>query len=207
MKQLTVLLTMLALLAALLTACTSVPAQQPETPNTDSVEDTVPTDPDASTDEEAPQEDIAILDEMEVTLYLPDDQAEGFVETVETVKATPQGIVDALISHGALPEDTVVNDFRMTDNGTEIIEGDTASYTVGDTLHIDLDVSEEFSEAIASTGTAGETMYMGSLVNTMLKAYNADTISVTCNGAAIETGHNVYDQPMTFFETEPSEAS
>lgn len=207
MKQLLTLLTALALLAVLFTGCTSVPAQQPETPQQDDASDSAAPESQPDADGQEADEDIAVLDEVEVTLYLPDDQAEGFVETTETVAATPQGIVDALIAHGALPENTVVNDFRMSDNGVETVEGDTVSYTAGDTLHIDLDVSAEFGEAVASAGTAGETMYLGSLVNTMLKAYNADTISITCDGAVLETGHNVYDQPLTFFDLEPSAAS
>ena len=204
MKQVFSWILALALLAACLTGCTSTetvteddttpPATEApaeETPEEDSAE-TVPET------EEVP--DIAVADTMEITLYLPDDQVESFETVTETVDATPQGIVDALIAHGALPEGVKVNSFSMTDNGVETQEGDTVSYTVGDTLHIDLDLSQEFADAASSTGTSGEQMLLGSLVNTMLKAYNADEITITCDGAALETGHNVYDQPLTFYE-------
>lgn len=200
----------LALLAACLTGCTSttvaddtgetVPPAAEVTTDTDAVkeEDTGTVSEEDAETEEIP--DIAVAEEMEITLYLPDDQAEAFEEVTETVDAQPQGVVDALIAHGALPEGVKVNSFTMRDNGTETQEGDTVSYTAGDTLTIDLDLSQEFADAASSTGTAGEQMLLGSLVNTMLKAYNADELNLTCDGAPLETGHNVYDQPLTFYE-------
>lgn len=210
MKQFFALVMALALLAACLTGCTSTETiQDAEDTNTTppATEDTVDTTTETPTTdaeggaaetEEVP--DIAEADTMEITLYLPDDQAESFKEVTEAVDAQPQGVVDALIAHGALPEGVKVNSFSMRDNGTETQEGDTVSYTVGDTLHIDLDLSQEFADAASSTGTSGEQMLLGSLVNTMLKAYNADEITITCDGAPLETGHNVYDQPLTFYE-------
>lgn len=200
----------LALLAACLTGCTSttvaddtgetVPPAAEDTTDTDAAkeEDTGTVSEEDAETEEIP--DIAVAEEMEITLYLPDDQAEAFEEVTETVDAQPQGVVDALIAHGALPEGVKVNSFTMRDNGTETQEGDTVSYTAGDTLTIDLDLSQEFADAASSTGTAGEQMLLGSLVNTMLKAYNADELNLTCDGAPLETGHNVYDQPLTFYE-------
>ena len=200
----------LALLAACLTGCTSttvaddtgetVPPAAEDTTDTDAAkeEDTGTVSEEDTETEEIP--DIAVAEEMEITLYLPDDQAESFEEVTETVDAQPQGVVDALIAHGALPEGVKVNSFTMRDNGTETQEGDTVSYTAGDTLTIDLDLSQEFADAASSTGTAGEQMLLGSLVNTMLKAYNADELNLTCDGAPLETGHNAYDQPLTFYE-------
>ena len=138
-----------------------------------------------------------MLEEMDVTLYIPNETADGFDEVTETVKAQPQGIVDALIAHEALPADVRVNSFRLEDNGVETQEGDIVSYAVGDALHIDLDLSAEFAEGLASTGTAGEEMMLGSLVNTILSAYGADTLTVTCDGETLETGHCVYDEPLS----------
>ena len=36
--------------------------------------------------------DIAVLEEMDVTLYIPNETADGFDEVTETVKAQPQGL-------------------------------------------------------------------------------------------------------------------
>ena len=113
--------------------------------------------------------------------------------------------MDALIAHDALPEGVTVNDFRMEDNGTETTEGEgddaSVSYTPGDS-QIFLDVSQAFGDAASTPGTAGETMLLGSLVNTMLTYYNAETLTLTVDGAVLETGHNVYDTPFTRMELE-----
>ena len=211
MKRFLTLILTLALLAACLTGCTSTETiREPEDPTTtpptaeDSTDTTTPDnaaeDANGETSDTESVPDIAVVEEMEITLYLPDEQAESLEEVTETVDATPQGVVDALIAHGALPQGVKVNSFSMSDNGTETQDGDTVSYTPGDTLHIDLDLSSEFADAASSTGTSGELMLLGSLVNTMLKAYNADEITITCDGAPLETGHNVYEEPLTFYE-------
>ena len=198
-KQVCTLILALALLALTLAGCTSSDnsgAADGNAPSQSSQTDADTTTADA---EEATRPDIAVLDEFMVTLYLPNDTADGFDTVEETVEASPQGIVDALIAHGVLPEGVTVDAFETVGDGVETQEGDVVSYEVGE-LSITLDLSEEFLSAVTGTGTAGETMVMGSLVNTMLTAYNAQTLTLTCGGEVVETGHAVYDEPMTFFE-------
>ena len=198
-KQVCTLILALALLTLTLAGCTSSDnsgAADGNAPSQSSQTDADTTTADA---EETTQPDIAVLDEFMVTLYLPNDNADGFDTVEETVEASPQGIVDALIAHGVLPEGVTVDAFETMSDGVETQEGDVVSYEVGE-LSITLDLSEEFLSAVTGTGTAGETMVMGSLVNTMLTAYNARTLTLTCGGKVVETGHAVYDEPMTFFE-------
>ena len=203
MKKHFAILLILTILTSLLAGCaSSTPVEQPSNPSVSDqpeVPDTQPADePDNAEGEIAP------LETMDVVLYLPNEQADGFDTVEETVGATPQGITDALIAHDALPKNTIVNDFQLDTDGVETRDGDVVSYTPGDPCNINLDVSKAFGEALSSTGTAGESMLLGSLVNTMLEAYNADTITLTCDGAVIETGHNVYDEPLSFFELTPA---
>ena len=145
------------------------------------------------------QPDIAPLEEMEADLYLPNDSADGFVVVRETVDASPEGLMDALIAHGVLPEGTAVERFEMQSDGEETQEGDMVSYEVGD-VFLTLDLSVEFLPAVTNSGTAGETMVLGSLVNTFLTAYHAESLTLTCGGETVETGHSVYDEPLTFFD-------
>lgn len=203
MKQIFSLLPALILLAVLLTGCTDTQSPvQTDDSHTDSESQASGSQTGQDSQQAETPPEISVLEEREVTLFLPDEQAEFFVEQTETVDATPQGIIDALIAHGALPEGIEVNEFRLEDSGAEAQADDSSGHAAGGRLHIVLDLSDEFLSAVASAGTAGETMAMGSLVNTMLTAYEAGTITVTCSGNTIETGHNVYDAPLTFFELE-----
>ena len=68
--------------------------------------------------------------------------------------------------------------------------------------HLTLDFNEAFAQRIRSTGTAGEYIIMGSLVNTYLDAYNAETVTVTVEGQSWESGHVIYDMPMPRFESQ-----
>ena len=207
MKKCCSILLMLTLLAALLTGCAQTDFQEPSGTTDSQAQTGESSASDADEDQsQGSQEtakedipDIAQVEEWEAVLYLPNEDASAFETVTETVKATPQGLVDALVAHGALPQGTEVLSFTLDDHGVETQEGDTVSYTPGDTLTIDLDVSQAFGDAAASTGTAGESMLLGSLINTMLEAYQADEVLLTCEGEVLETGHNVYDQPLTFF--------
>ena len=212
MKSIWLRLFALVLALGLLTGCGASPtAELDDAPTKDSAAEKVPTETTEDSDDvqqelaEDEISDIAVVEEAEATLYLPNDNADGFETVTETVQANPQGLVDALITHDALPEGVTVNDFRMEDNGTETTEGEgddaSVSYTPGDS-QIFLDVSQAFGDAASTTGTAGETMLLGSLVNTMLTYYNAETLTLTVDGAVLETGHNVYDTPFTMMELE-----
>lgn len=212
MKSIWLRLFALVLALGLLTGCGASPTTEPDdAPTKDSAAEKVPTETTEDSDDvqqelaEDEIPDIAVVEEAEATLYLPNDNADGFETVTETVQANPQGLVDALIAHDALPEGVTVNDFRMEDNGTETAEGEgddaSVSYTPSDS-QIFLDVSQAFGDAASTTGTAGETMLLGSLVNTMLTYYNAETLTLTVDGAVLETGHNVYDTPFTMMELE-----
>ena len=184
----------LALLTLLLAGCAAGGAGEKQ-------ENEAPAPPAAAgnTAEEIAQPDIAPLDEMEAELYLPNDNADGFVVVWETVDASPEGLVDALIAHGVLPEGTAVLRFETQSDGVETREGDMVSYEMGE-VSLTLDLSEEFLPAVTGTGTAGETMVLGSLVNTFLTAYHGKTLTLTCGGEAVETGHAIYDEALTFFD-------
>ena len=62
-----------------------------------------------------------------------------------------------------------------------------------------IDMNDAFLTQLRSMGTSGEYMLMGSLVNTFLDNYTAGSILVTVNGAVPESGHVIYDFPLTFF--------
>lgn len=121
---------------------------------------------------------------VELTLYLPDENAISFVETVVDVEEIGGDvIVEQLVAAGVLPEGTALLSISCSEDGTEL----------------KLDFNEEFRTALCSTGTSGERMICGSVVNTFLAAYGAQSVFFTAEGEIIESGHVVYDFNMTFF--------
>lgn len=135
----------------------------------------------------------------EVILYLPDENVEYLRQkTVEIVKS-PQSLVEALEKEQAVPKGTKVNFFLLQDNGNYIdLEDDVAN--MSDKLVGELDLSDEFLEEVTHTGTAGESMLLGSVVNTFIHTYHLQKLRLTANEQTIETGHANYDEPFEFMQ-------
>lgn len=117
-----------------------------------------------------------------VSLYLPDGEAMYVIPTdMELTQADDMAepLVNALISQGALPTEAAVNHCTVQDDS------------------ITLDMNDGYAAALAHNGTAGETMLLAALVNTFLDYYDAQSLTLTAEGAVIETGHAIYDQPFT----------
>ncbi|MDI9589778.1 MAG: GerMN domain-containing protein [Acidobacteriota bacterium] len=122
---------------------------------------------------------------FQLTVYHPNETVDGFDEkTVEVTSIDEQVIVEQLILAGVLPVDTSVNS----------IESEAGQLRV--------DFNSKFRDAVSGVGTAGEYVNIGSVVNTFLVAYDAKEILITVDGEVLESGHNIYDSPLTFFESQ-----
>lgn len=122
--------------------------------------------------------------DREVTLYLPNETADGFDSVPASLPPDgllSQAVLDALQEAGALPKGVKV--IRLEQTGPELT----------------LDVNDALTKALAGTGSTEEYMILGSLVNSLLGAYGAETLLLTAEGEPVETGHNVYDEPLTIF--------
>ena len=113
-----------------------------------------------------------------VVLFLPNDNADGFVPKAALTDGTAADLVALLVAEGALPEGCALLSF----------EGGTA------------DMNAAYGQAISTTGTAGEYMRVGCVVNTLLTFYGLQSLYITVEGQAPETGHVVYDFPLRFHE-------
>lgn len=166
------------LICVLLAGCAAAAGQQEPT-----ILPVIETDPTQlpTTETEPPATQMPML--LVYQLYLPNDNADGFeVQTVETTEITADSVLAELQSRGALPESVAVN--RFSSEGTQL----------------NIDFNQPFADLICSMGTAGELMITGSVVNTYLSAFQAESVFFTVNGEILESGHVVYDFPLTFVE-------
>ena len=117
-----------------------------------------------------------------VLVWSPDDSAEGFLITVEEAGSiTPEGLTAAMRDKVLL-------------NGSAINTWDDSDGVFR------VDMNAAFEAQIRSMGTSGEYLYLGGLVNTLLDAWGAESLTLTVEGRTLETGHEIYDRPLTFFE-------
>ncbi len=166
----------------MLTGCAAAP-----------VETTAPVPPVTATQpaaaETAPPETIGTQEHI-ITLYAPNEDATGFIYTSWEVSGiSAETICGSLIEAGVLNEDVAFNHLLL-ENG-----------------QLTLDVNDAFRRQLMSYGTAGEYMMVGSVVNTLLSAYGAETVMITVNGEVMESGHVVYDLPLEFYGDEAEEAA
>ena len=121
---------------------------------------------------------------VSVTLYKGDDNAENVIPVeCEIAEQSPQAIVDKLVELGVFGSAVTAN-----------------SFTVDNSNVIHLDMGQDFAALIFSSGTAGEHIMVGSLVNSFISVYEADAVLITVDGKPFESGHAVYDFALSFFE-------
>lgn len=129
----------------------------------------------------SPAEPIAC--DKALTLYLPDADAEHFeIRVVMVYAINEKHILEQLKWEEVLKDEISINSFNQDDK------------------ILTIDFNDAFSKQVGSMGTAGEYMIMGSIVNTFLTAYDAEAAIITVDGAIWETGHTIYDFPLTFYE-------
>jgi hypothetical protein len=116
------------------------------------------------------------------TLYLPGENAIGFVTESVLTDGTPEDIVSLLVREKALPEGSALLDFTIDGDGS-----------------CRVDMNAAYGEALGK-GTSAEYQLLGCLVNTLLTHFDQSEITLTIEGETPATGHNVYDFPLRFFD-------
>ncbi len=129
----------------------------------------------------------AILEPVSFVLYSSNDDATALVqETVEVDALTPENVLSVLVEHGILKDDIRI---------LSLEEGEKDGQKV-----LNIDFSQEFGKYIASMGTTGEYMALGSVCNTFLSAYGCEKVKLTVEGGVLSTGHNDYPGYLGYFE-------
>ena len=122
---------------------------------------------------------------MNITIYHGNENADGFETSVyEVFYFNSAALVEKLVEAGVLTQEVILLSEEYN----------------GSCLH--LDFNDAFRDLVCSTGTAGEYMIIGSVVNTFLDNYQdvAESIFITINGEILESGHVVYDFELGFHE-------
>lgn len=125
-------------------------------------------------------------EESGIRIYYADSQAEHVIsENIGEEEVTPELLLSQLAKHNVVSKQTKINSIKQTKSGSD-----------GNSLAVDF--SQEFQDDLFTQGTAGELLMMGSIVNTFLRAYDADSMTITVNGNPLESGHCIYENPMKF---------
>jgi len=134
--------------------------------------DNTPADTPDTSDNTPPAADTPVV-------YVPDEQEEILSPVAtETEDDSDQGLVNALISSGTLPE------------GVEVL-----SASVKDGV-LQLDMNDIYGAAVQSSGTTGENTLVYGLVNTFAHAKDVKQVLITVDGEALESGHEIYDYAL-----------
>lgn len=133
-------------------------------------------------------------EEDKLWIYYGDENAENLlIDGIEKQKVTPELLINELAKRNVFSEDTKINSIKETKS------------SAGKTLQ--LDFSEKFQEDLFNQGSSGEFIMMGSVVNTFLRAYEADSMTITVNGNILESGHCIYENPMKAYEPDEDASS
>ena len=120
-------------------------------------------------------------------VYFSNDDATAFVsEEVQIDALTPEAVLNALISKGAVAADVQILAFNTV--------------TVDNKPSVEIDFNPTFSTFVTNMGSTGEYFAIGSVCNTFLNAYNCEQIKITVEGQTLTTGHAEYPGYLTAFE-------
>ncbi len=130
----------------------------------------------------APLESETAATGYPITLYVPNEDVTGFLQIRTAVpELEVAAVFSALTEAGVLKEAAKANSLEL--QGSKLL----------------LDVNDGFAAQVGSYGTSGEYYMMGSVVNTLLTAYQADTLFITANGEILETGHSIYNYDLALY--------
>lgn len=121
-------------------------------------------------------------------VYIPNATVDGFIteHMGYEYKYTEVDVLNSLKFFEVLSPETKINNFAIKD-GVIII-----------------DFNQAFADTVCAMGTSGETMVVGSVVNTFLNAFDCSALRFTVDGEVLESGHVIYDFDLQFFEITPA---
>lgn len=102
------------------------------------------------------------------------------VDAFVVEELTGDVLIELLVQTGVLREGVVLNSCELTED------------------RIVLDFNSAFGEQLNSSGSTGELILVNCLVNTFIRNFGLSSVSFTVDGEIFESGHVIYDFPLTF---------
>lgn len=141
----------------------------------------------------------------DVSVFVPEEG--GFAEyIVHNTPYSPEDILRQMVLLGGAPEGTTLLSANLDSGGTESSDGSTVTYTLGDTLSLTLEFSQE---AATLSGEEGERMLQAMAAT--FAAYTAQTagdvnqLSIRCQGEELtvngKTAQDFLDGQLTITRT------
>ena len=141
----------------------------------------------------------------DVSVFVPEEG--GFAEyIVHNTPYSPEDILRQMVYLGGAPQGTTLLSANLDSGGTESSDGSTVTYTLGDTLSLTLEFSQE---AASLSGEEGERMLQAMAAT--FAAYTAQTagdvnqLSIRCQGEELtvngKTAQDFLDSQLTVTRT------
>lgn len=137
----------------------------------------------------------------DVSVFVPEEG--GFAEyIVHNTPYSPEDILRQMVLLGGAPEGTTLLSANLDSGGTESSDGSTVTYTLGDTLSLTLEFSQE---AASLPGEEGERMLQAMAATFAAYTQGLDQLSIRCQGEELtvngKTAQDFLDGQLTVTRT------
>ena len=152
------------------------------------------------TAQESSSDDLP-LEVGDVSVYVPEEG--GFAEyIVHNTPYSPEDILRQMVYVGGAPAGTTLLSANLDSGGTESSDGSTVTYTLGDTLSLTLEFSQE---AASLSGEEGERMLQAMAATFAAYTQDLDQLSFRCQGEELtvngKTAQDFLDGQLTITRT------
>ena len=152
------------------------------------------------TAQESSSDDLP-LEVGDVSVYVPEEG--GFAEyIVHNTPYSPEDILRQMVYLGGAPQGTTLLSANLDSGGTESSDGSTVTYTLGDTLSLTLEFSQE---AASLSGEEGERMLQAMAATFAAYTQGLDQLSIRCQGEELtvngKTAQDFLDGQLTVTRT------
>ena len=137
----------------------------------------------------------------DVSVFVPEEG--GFAEyIVHNTPYSPEDILRQMVYLGGAPQGTTLLSANLDSGGTESSDGSTVTYTLGDTLSLTLEFSQE---AVSLSGEEGERMLQAMAATFAAYTQGLDRLSFRCQGEELtvngKTAQDFLDGQLTITRT------